>query len=97
MFAHGQLYAAFSRGKCARGIRVFSGDHKDGLTDNIVCSELHFCNTMLPLHFTVWLKTLIVIAHIMCDDNQCFLNQTPDPLEVECAQCACGNSSLNKR
>ena len=39
--AHGPLYTAFSRGKCARGRRVFVGDHKDGLTDNIVYSELH--------------------------------------------------------
>ena len=38
--AHGQLYTAFSRGKHARGVRVFVGDQKDGLTDNIVYSEL---------------------------------------------------------
>ena len=36
VFAHGQLYIAFSRGKRARSVRVFVGENKDGLTDNIV-------------------------------------------------------------
>ena len=53
---------------------------------------------MLPFHFTVWLGLLIYFVRVsrtcysardivhMCEDNQWILNQTPDPLEVECAE-----------
>ena len=40
VFAHGQLYTAFSRGKRASAVKVFIVDNDEGITDNIVYSEL---------------------------------------------------------
>jgi ATP-dependent DNA helicase PIF1 len=40
VFAHGQLYTAFSRGKRGENVSVFIEDNKEGFTDNIVYREL---------------------------------------------------------
>ena len=40
VFTHGQLYSALAEAKRDRGGRAFVRDHKDGLTDNVVYSEL---------------------------------------------------------
>ena len=40
VFAHGQLYTAFSRGKRGENVSVYIKDNKDGFTDNIVYKEL---------------------------------------------------------
>ena len=40
VFAHGQLYTAFSRGKRASAVKVFIVGNAEGITDNIVYSEL---------------------------------------------------------
>ena len=40
VFAHGQLYTAFSRGKRAENVSVLIDDNKEGFTDNIVYKEL---------------------------------------------------------
>ena len=40
VFAHGQLYTAFSRGKREESVWVCIEDNKDGFTDNIVYKEL---------------------------------------------------------
>ena len=40
VFAHGQLYTAFSRGKRGRNVSVLIEDNKEGFTDNIVYKEL---------------------------------------------------------
>ena len=40
VFAHGQLYTAFSRGKRASAVKVFIVGNDKGITDNIVYSEL---------------------------------------------------------
>ena len=40
VFAHGQLYTGFSRGKREADVHVFIGDNKDGFTDNVVYPEL---------------------------------------------------------
>ena len=40
VFAHGQLYTAFSRGKRAENVSVLIKDNKEGFTDNIVYKEL---------------------------------------------------------
>ena len=40
VFAHGQLYTAFSRGKRGGDVSVLIKDNKDGFTDNIVYKEL---------------------------------------------------------
>ena len=40
VFAHGQLYTAFSRGKRAENVSVLINDNKEGFTDNIVYKEL---------------------------------------------------------
>ena len=40
VFAHGQLYTAFSRAKRGEGVFVLIEDNKDGFTDNIVYREL---------------------------------------------------------
>ena len=40
VFAHGQLYTAFSRGKRGEDVSVLIKDNKDGFTDNIVYKEL---------------------------------------------------------
>ena len=40
VFAHGQLYTAFSRGKRAESVSVLIDDNKEGFTDNIVYKEL---------------------------------------------------------
>jgi hypothetical protein len=40
VFAHGQLYTAFSRGKRGGDVSVLIEDNKEGFTDNIVYKEL---------------------------------------------------------
>ena len=40
VFAHGQLYTAFSRAKRGESVSVLIEDNKDGFTDNIVYKEL---------------------------------------------------------
>ena len=40
VFAHGQLYTAFSRGKRADAVKVFIAGNDEGITDNIVYTEL---------------------------------------------------------
>ena len=40
VFAHGQLYTAFSRGKRASAVKVFIMGNNEGITDNIVYREL---------------------------------------------------------
>ena len=40
VFAHGQLYTTFSRGKRGDNVSVFIKDNKEGFTDNIVYKEL---------------------------------------------------------
>ena len=40
VFAHGQLYTGFSRGKREADVHVFIGDNMDGFTDNVVYPEL---------------------------------------------------------
>ena len=40
VFAHGQLYTGMSRGKRGSMVKIRIGDNEDGLTDNIVYSEL---------------------------------------------------------
>ena len=40
MFAHGQLYTGFSRGRRKADVHVFVGDNQDGFTDNVVFPEL---------------------------------------------------------
>lgn len=40
VFAHGQLYTAFSRGKRACAVKVLIVDNDEGTTDNIVYTEL---------------------------------------------------------
>ena len=40
VFAHGQLYTAFSRGKRGGDVSVLIKDNKEGFTDNIVYKEL---------------------------------------------------------
>ena len=57
VFTHGQLYTSFSRGKRARGLRVFVGDHKDGLTDITLCIQNCFKCTVAEekvIHITLW-------------------------------------------
>ena len=39
MFAHGQLYTGFSRGRRKADVHIFIGDD-DGFTDNVVYPEL---------------------------------------------------------
>ena len=42
VFAHGQLYTGFSRGKRKRGVKVLLGgeEGEEGYTDNIVYKEV---------------------------------------------------------
>ena len=40
VFAHGQLYTAFSRGKRGESVSVCIEDNQEGFTDNIVYKEL---------------------------------------------------------
>ena len=40
VFAHGQLYTAFSRGKKKENVKCYIGDNEEGYTKNIVYSEL---------------------------------------------------------
>ena len=40
VFAHGQLYTAFSRAKRGENVSVLIEDNKDGFTENIVYKEL---------------------------------------------------------
>ena len=40
VFAHGQLYTAFSRGKRGDDVSVFIEDNREGFTDNVVYREL---------------------------------------------------------
>ena len=40
VFAHGQLYTGMSRGKRGSMVKLRIGDNEDGLTDNIVYTEL---------------------------------------------------------
>ena len=40
VFAHGQLYTGMSRGKRGSMVKIRIGENEDGLTDNIVYSEL---------------------------------------------------------
>ena len=40
VFAHGQLYTGMSRGKRGSMVKLRIGDNVDGLTDNIVYTEL---------------------------------------------------------
>ena len=40
VFAHGQLYTGFSRGKRTADVHVFIRDNEDGFTDNVVYPEL---------------------------------------------------------
>ena len=40
VFAHGQLYTGFSRGKRKTDVHVYIGDDNDGFTDNVVYPEL---------------------------------------------------------
>lgn len=40
VFAHGQLYTAFSSGKRVEDVNVFIGDNNDRFTSNIVYKEL---------------------------------------------------------
>ena len=40
VFAHGQLYTGFSRGRRKSDVHVFIGDNDLGFTDNVVYKEL---------------------------------------------------------
>ena len=40
VFAHGQLYTAFSRAKKKENVKCCIGDNKEGYTKNIVYTEL---------------------------------------------------------
>ena len=40
VFAHGQLYTGMFRGKRGSMVKLRIGDNEDGLTDNIVYTEL---------------------------------------------------------
>ena len=40
VFSHGQLYTAFSRGKRERDVKVYIKENNEGLTSNIVYTEL---------------------------------------------------------
>ena len=40
VFAHGQLYTGFSRGKRKADVHVYIGENEDGFTDNVVYPEL---------------------------------------------------------
>ena len=40
VFAHGQLYTAFSRGKRASSVKAFIEGNDEGITDNIIYKEL---------------------------------------------------------